>query len=181
MITCSAAATAVAAGKLIAYPTEAIYGLGCNPLDESAVEQLLQLKIRDRNKGLILVAHEWQQLERFVSVDDDAMLEKAQQSWPGPVTWVMPASLKCSALLTGGRDTVAVRVSSHEVVRELCKTCGHALVSTSANISGQMPFKDATEVETEFGDHIAGVVEGELGGLHNATSIFDIRTGVQLR
>jgi len=180
MLTCAQAAIAVAAGKLIAYPTEAIYGLGCNPLNENAVEQLLQLKIRERNKGLILVAHEWQQLEQFVSVDE-AMLEKAFQTWPGPVTWVIPASTRCSAVLTGARDTVAVRVSSHEVVSELCKACGHALVSTSANISGQMPFNNAAEIETEFGDHIAGVVGGDLGGLHNATSIFDIRTGVQLR
>lgn len=176
-----AAAEAVRAGNIIAYPTEAIYGLGCDPLNQSALSQLVELKSRDDNKGLILIANEWQQLAAFVELNDQSMLDRANNSWPGPVTWVMPASQLCSTLLTGGRDTIAVRVSAHPVVRELCEHCDQALVSTSANISGDPPLETAEDIQRVFSDRIAGVVMGELGGLKSATSIFDASTGVQLR
>lgn len=180
-LNCQQAAVAVSAGKIIAYPTEAIYGLGCDPDNELALDALLQLKIRDRNKGLILVANDWSQIEPYVGTVNEAKLATVMESWPGPVTWIMPASKKTSQLLTGGRDTLAVRISDHPVVRELCGCCNSALVSTSANISGQPPFLSASEIEQSFADTIAGVVQGELGGLQNATSIFDMETGVQLR
>jgi len=176
-----AAAKAINEGKLIAYPTEAIYGLGCDPLNQKALAHLLELKVRDSNKGLILIANDWQQLSTFVNLSDPSMLERANNSWPGPVTWIMPASTKCSTLLTGGRDTIAVRVSAHPVVRDLCSSCNSALVSTSANISGEPPLQSAEDIHRVFTHHIAGVLDGELGGLENATSIFDVRSGVQLR
>lgn len=175
------AAKAIHEGKVIAYPTEAIYGLGCDPLNLDALTHLLNLKSRDSNKGLILIASDWNQLAGYVDLDDPAMLERANNSWPGPVTWIMPASAKCSAVLTGGRETIAVRVSAHPVVRDLCSHCECALVSTSANISGEPPLLSTTDIVSVFSDQIAGVVDGELGGLKNATSIFDARSGVQLR
>lgn len=181
LLSCKAASAAIQSGKLIAYPTEAIYGLGCDPTNQSALQHLLDLKSRDTNKGLILVASNWQQIEPFVELIEDDILDRAQSNWPGPVTWIMPASSRCSALLTGGRTTIAVRVSAHDVVRDLCDQCGSALVSTSANISGLPPLKTPDDIVATFSDGIAGVVEGELGGLENATSIFDARTGVQLR
>lgn len=181
LLSFEAAATAIQSGGIIAYPTEAIYGLGCDPDNQTSLQRLLDLKARDSNKGLILVASSWEQLDPFVDLQDNAILARAQASWPGPVTWIMPASQRCTALLTGGRSTIAVRVSAHETVRTLCDQCGHALVSTSANISGEPPLHNPTDITTAFGAHIAGVVAGALGGLKNATSIFDASTGVQLR
>jgi len=105
----------------------------------------------------------------------------ANKSWPGPVTWIIPASSLCHPLLTGNRPTIAVRVSDHPVVRELCDGCGYALVSTSANISGEKPLADVAQITEAFAANIAGVVEGQLGGRENATSIFDASTGIQLR
>ncbi len=181
LLSCDAAARAIEAGRIIAYPTEAIYGLGCNPDNQTALQGVVDLKARASNKGLILVASQWSQLEPFVQPTDQSVLDTAMSSWPGPVTWIMPASDRCTALLTGSRDTIAVRISDHPVVRQLCDLCGYAIVSTSANMSGEQPLEDATAIQNAFGEKIAGVVEGELGGLQSATSIFDARTGAQLR
>lgn len=181
LLSCKTAAKAIHAGNLVAYPTEAIYGLGCDPDNQASLQKLLELKRRDTDKGLILIASDWPQLESFVELKDTATIERAKNSWPGPVTWIMPASKRCSALLTGGRTTIAVRVSAHPIVQELCNQCGHALVSTSANISGQNPLQTPDEIVNAFAPDLTGVVDGALGGLKNATSIFDATTGVQLR
>lgn len=181
LLSCTDAAVAIHAGFIVAYPTEAIYGLGCDPDNQTSLQKLLNLKRRDSDKGLILIGSSWQQLEPFVELTDPAILERAQNSWPGPVTWIMPASSRCTAILTGGRSTIAVRVSAHEVVQELCNQCGHALVSTSANLSGQDPLHTPDDITNAFSKEIAGTVTGALGGLKNATSIFDASTGVQLR
>lgn len=181
LLSCKAAAIAIHAGDLIAYPTEAIYGLGCDPDNQTSLQKLIDLKRRDSDKGLILIGSSWQQLEPFVELTDATVLDRAQNSWPGPVTWIMPASKRCTALLTGGRSTIAIRVSAHEVVQELCTQCDHALVSTSANLSGQTPLRTPDDIANAFSADIAGVVIGSLGGLKNATSIFDASTGVQLR
>jgi len=181
LLSCKAAAIAIHSGDLIAYPTEAIYGLGCDPDNQTSLQKLIDLKRRDSDKGLILIGSSWQQLEPFVELTDTAVLDRAQSSWPGPVTWIMPASKRCTALLTGDRSTIAVRVSAHEVVQELCNQCGHPLVSTSANVTGQTPLQSPNDIVNAFLSDIAGVVEGALGGLKHATSIFDASTGVQLR
>jgi len=180
-LNCISAAKAVKAGEIIAYPTEAIYGLGCDPANLLALQKLVDLKARSANKGLILVASNWEQLAPYVHVTEQSMLDTAMNSWPGPVTWIMSASDNCPALLTGNRDSIAVRISDHPVVRELCNCAQHALVSTSANISGELPLANAQEIEAVFAEKIAGVVDGSLGGLKSATSIFDARTGAQLR
>ncbi len=181
LLSCARAAGAIKAGEIIAYPTEAIYGLGCDPNNHQALAQLLKLKSRASNKGLILVASNRSQLDPFIDDQNPAILERANNSWPGPVTWIMPASKLCHPLLTGNRSTIAVRISAHPVVRDLCDACDHALVSTSANISGEIPLENAEDIANAFTTNIAGVVEGALGGLENATSIFDAITGVQLR
>jgi len=175
------AVEAIAKGQVIAYPTEAIYGLGCNPDNLQAVQSVLDLKVRDANKGLILIASRWEQLLPYVTQPDPTQLQKALDTWPGPVTWVLPAHPRLDALLTGGRSTIAVRVTDHPVVIELCNACNHPLISTSANISGQAPVNSGAEIANIFGDSIAGVVEGELGGLNSATSIYDMQTGAQIR
>jgi len=181
LLNCEQAANHIAAGELVAYPTEAIYGLGCDPRNESAIEQLIGLKDREQDKGLIVVASEWKQLDKLIATPSPEQRARAQESWPGPVTWIMSAHSSCSTLLTGGRPTIAVRISAHPVVRKLCEHCNSAVVSTSANISGQPPLESPEAIAEAFSGKIAGVVQGELGGLKHATSIFDAATGSQLR
>lgn len=170
------AVEALKCGGVIAYPTEAVWGLGCEPMNRHAVEQLLRLKRRDWRKGLILIASDFAQLEPYVTelpVDD---LKKALDTWPGPHTWVFPASRHVPALVTGGRVTVAVRVSAHPLVVDLCRAYGGAIVSTSANVSRRAPARSVIQVRRQFGDAVCQVA-GALGGLAKPTPIRDVTTG----
>lgn len=181
LLSSAQAAQHVAAGLIIAYPTEAVYGLGCDPKNSAAVDSVLDLKARDANKGFILIASSINQLSDYLRTPSAAQLQQLEAAWPGPVTFVVDANPNLPAQLTGGRNTLAVRVSSHPVVAELCNQCGHPLISTSANISGTQALTDACAVMEAFGDNIAGVVEGSLGTLDAPTPIFSLASGEQLR
>lgn len=175
------AADVIHDGGIVAYPTEAVYGLGCDPRDEHAVRRLLALKQRPEDKGLILIAADIAQLTPWLGPLDADSRRRCEASWPGAATWVVPARADTSALLTGGRDTLAVRVTAHPVAAALCRTCGHALVSTSANRSGAPPLRNAQAVEEAFGADVELVLAGEVGGAARPTPIRDARTGAVLR
>ncbi|TZF84258.1 L-threonylcarbamoyladenylate synthase, partial [Cognatilysobacter lacus] len=122
-------ATAVAVlirGGVLAYPTEAVWGLGCIPFDGEAVHRLLAIKRRPVGKGLILVGSDAAQFDAVVdwSALDARALGRVRASWPGPNTWVLPARTSAPAWITGGRDDIAVRVSAHPVVAALCSRLG---------------------------------------------------------
>ncbi|RLA24971.1 MAG: tRNA threonylcarbamoyladenosine biosynthesis protein RimN, partial [Gammaproteobacteria bacterium] len=127
------ASRALQQGKLIAYPTEAVYGLGCDPLNEAAVMSLLSIKQRPAHKGLILVASDFSQLQPFINPSQE-MLQRIIPTWPGPITWVIPVQSWVPTYLKGTHHSIAVRVSAHPLVRQLCASYGGAIVSTSANI-----------------------------------------------
>src|SRR4051812_15534880 len=121
------AAAAVRAGGVVAYPTEAVYGLGCNPLEHRAVERIFALKGRDPAKGLILIASRMEQLSPFMATLPADVAQKLKASWPGPVTWVVPAAQALPFWLSGGRSTLAVRVTAHPIAAALCESAGMAL------------------------------------------------------
>lgn len=168
-------------GNIIAYPTEAVYGLGCDPDNLEAVSKLLQLKQRPKNKGLILVAAEYAQLMPYLQPLANDIREKIFASWPGPVTWLIPVKPQVSELLCGEHSSLAVRVSAHPVVRELCLQFGKALVSTSANLAGHEPARTATEVQQQFGDKIACIVDGETNPDAKPSEIRDAITNKIIR
>lgn len=171
-------------GGVVAYPTEAVYGLGCDPARLDAVERVVALKGRAPEKGFILVAADVAQLTRWIAPLDAAARERVDAVWPGPVTFVVPAAADVPPLLTGGRATIACRVSAHPTVRALCEASGRALVSTSANRSGDPPLVDAAGVAHAFGigsDGVDGIVIGALGGLDRPTAIVDLASGTRLR
>ncbi len=168
-------------GGVIAYPTEGVYGLGCRPTNLDAIERLLRIKRRSWRKGLLLIAASLEQLAPFVTIPDDGLREEILASWPGPVTWVLPARAEAPALLTGGRNTLAVRVTDHAVSRALCLQAGTPLISTSANRAGGPPLLSARAVRRALGDDIDYVLAGALGGLERPTAIRDGLTGAYLR
>ena len=168
-------------GGVIAYPTEAVFGLGCDPGREAAVKRILAIKSRDAAKGLILIASRIEQLLPFLAPLTDEVRNKLQASWPGPVTWVVPAAPNTSAWLSGGRDTLAVRVTAHPVARQLCEITGRALVSTSATQSDRAPARSALQVRLRLRNKIDYIVPGAVGGLSKPTEIRDVRTGRVLR
>jgi len=177
----TAVKAALASDGVIAYPTEAVFGLGCNPRSDVALNRILEMKGRKAHKGFILIAANQAQLAPFVAPLSSQWQAKLDAAWPGPVTFIVPASANASKLLTGGRETLAVRVSAHPQVIELCTAVGHALVSTSANYSGRQALRSSIEVRQEFTSSIDVVVDGNVGTLDAPTRIIDIRTGQQLR
>lgn len=176
----SQAVDSLLAGEVIAYPTEAVYGLGCDPFNLKAVEKLFHVKQRPFEKGVILVAASIEQVLPYVELIGMDWEQSVRESWPGPVTWVLPAKDNVPEWITGGRNTVAIRVSAHPVVQALCTAFGQPVVSTSANISSQTPAMSCEEIFAIFKDQVL-CVAGALGQLDKPTQIRDAQTGQVLR
>ena len=170
-----AAKQAFREGQLLAYPTEAVFGLGCDPRNENAVKKLLAAKQRPQEKGLILLAADYSQLVAFV---DDSKIPQDKRfavfsHWPGPVTLLLPAAATVPEYLRGAHNQIAVRVTAHEPARQLCRALGSAIVSTSANISGQPALIEADAVREVFGDQIDWVMDAPTGGASRPSRIID--------
>ncbi len=169
-------------GGVIAYPTEAVFGLGCNPHDEMALQRIIDIKGREAHKGFILIASSQAQLAEFIKPVNATQQAQLDQHWPGPVTFVVPVKSDWgNTLLTGYRETLAVRVSSHPDVVTLCEHYGGAIVSTSANRSGDEALRDFAAVTDELGSQLDCVVEGAVGELAEPTRIYDLASGERLR
>ncbi len=170
-------------GEVIAYPTEAVYGLGCDPDNQQAVTKLLAIKQRPVSKGLILIAANYSQLLPFVA-DKAIPQERRYQifsSWPGHVTWVLPASSSAPAWLTGDHKSIAVRVSAHPIVHQLCQTYGKPIVSTSANLAGESAITDYQQLLATLGLKLGAIVDGALGSAASPSQIRDAITGEIIR
>ena len=174
------AAHALRDGAVVAYPTEAVYGLGCDPLNRDAVYRLLAIKQRPVAKGLILIAADPAQLRPFVEPATAEIQQRLDTTWPGPVTWLLPARPETPRWLRGRHDSIAVRVTAHPLAAALCTAFGGPLVSTSANTSGHPPARTALQVRLRCPgiDHI---VCGATGGAARPSSIRDALTGRELR
>ncbi len=170
---------ALTQGELIAYPTEAVWGLGCDPFNEQAVLNLLALKQRSVSKGLIVIGSSWEQLRALTADISPEQLNIVLASWPGPSTWVFPIA-SVPSWLSGDHPSIALRVTAHPIAKALCEAFG-PLVSTSANLAGQSPALTKDDVEAQFGAQIGLLVSGALGGLTRPTPIRDALTGQVLR
>ncbi len=123
-------------GGVIVYPTEAVWGVGCDPQNHKAVMRLLAMKNREWQKGLILIAAHIEQVEPYIDMPSRMAWRRATATWPGASTWVFPATDYCPMWISGERSTVAVRVTAHPLAARLCDEFGGAIVSTSANRAG---------------------------------------------
>lgn len=182
LLTIKAAAKLITEGGVLAYPTEAVYGLGCDPLNEDAFQQLLRLKQRPLEKGVILIASSIAQIEPFVTLHNQAWTEKVLASWQvlnQPVTWVLPATDNVPEWITGGRNTVAVRVTQHPDVMALCNQLNFPIVSTSANLSGEDPVTTMEACCKAF--PALAIMQGNLMGISAPSQIWDAQTQKRLR
>jgi len=168
-------------GAIIAYPTESVYGLGCDPLNGDAVERLLSLKQRRMEKGVILISDSFERLRPFVGDLPAETLREVLSQWPGAITWLLPAAAGVPAWLTGRHRTLAMRVTAHPVAAALCRAAGMPLVSTSANISGRPPARNPLQVRLRCGTGLDMVIHGETGGLGRPTPIRDALSGRTVR
>lgn len=170
-------------GGVIAYPTEAVWGLGCDPAQEAAVLRLLEIKRRPVDKGVIVVASGIEVLRDWVDLDalEPARRDEVLTSWPGPHTWILPITKRAPRWVTGTHDGLAVRISAHPVVAALCGAWGAPLVSTSANLAGEPPARSREALDPALLATLDGVLAGDVGGLAQPTPIRDARTGQSLR
>lgn len=163
-------------GGLIAYPTEGVWGLGCDPGNQEALQRLIALKGRSADKGLILIAGHIDQVEPYLAGIDPEQRRQLEATWPGPVTWLVPDRGRAPRAVVGQHPTVAIRVSDHPLVQALCAAFGRPIVSTSANPSGQPAAMSAEQVRAWFGGQLGAVVEGALGGRDRPSQIRDLAT-----
>ncbi len=165
----------------MAYPTEGVFGLGCDPNNDAAIHALLELKNRSIDRGFILIAANQPQLQPYIGNLSDDVAAKLKNTWPGPVTWILPCSENASSAITGGNPTIATRVTDHVIAAALCDACNSAIISTSANISGEPACTNAKAVVSVFGSMLAYILDHPVGNLAGPTPIFDGLTGNQLR
>jgi len=170
-------------GGIIACPTEAVWGLGCDPSNEQAVTRLLALKQRRLEKGLILVAADLAQLDGWAQLDalPSERRRAVLATWPGPQTWVLPTGPRAQHWIIGAHLGIAIRISAHPVMQELCRAFSGPLVSTSANLSGESPPRQYEDINPRLLAQIDALVEGHAGDLRQPTSIRDAASGCLLR
>lgn len=174
------AARIVRAGGVIAYPTETVYGLGCDPFNEAAVTRLLAVKRRPVEKGLILVAADVDQLSGLVTLSDTDR-RTLENVWPAPVTYLLPVSPAIPAWIRGRFDTVAVRVSAHPLARALAAALGTPVVSTSANRAGRPAARNRFQVARQLGAELDFIVTGEADPRGRPSTIIDLQSGRTVR
>jgi len=168
-------------GGVIAYPTEAVFGLGCNPLNGTAVHRLLELKQRPIHKGLIIIAAELSQLQPYIIEPEPDQLQTLEQSWPGASTWLVPARPEVPYWLRGKHATIAVRVTAHPVAASLCREFGGAIVSTSANPASHPAARDALSVHHYFNGQLEYVLHGKVDKNKKPTEIRNLTDGKIIR
>lgn len=177
------AADAMREGGVVAYPTEGVYGLGCDPRNQAAFEHLFALKQRPPTQGVLLIGADFGQIEPWIDLDvvPADVLAMIHATWPGPHTWIFPRAANVPPWVAGDHAGIALRVTAHAPAAELCRAFGGAVVSTSANPHGQPSAMDAATVAGYFPEGLAAIVDAPLGGLDRPTSIRDALTGAIIR
>ncbi|WP_109124344.1 Sua5/YciO/YrdC/YwlC family protein [Dyella sp. C11] len=178
-----AAAALLREGGVLAYPTEAVYGLGCDPHNRDAFERLFALKQRPPTQGVLLIASEFAQVERYIDLDavPPEVLAQVRESWPGPHTWIFPRSAAVPDWVAGAHAGIALRVTAHEPAAALCRAYGAALVSTSANPHGEPPARSADVAAGYFGAALDGLLDAPVGEQLRPTTIRDALSGAIIR
>jgi L-threonylcarbamoyladenylate synthase len=177
----TAAVNTLKSGGVIAYPTESCFGLGCDPKNPIAIEKVISIKSRSANKGLILIAASLEQAKEYIELDDSDLMSEILESWPGPNTWLLPAKSFVEPSLKGEFPLLAIRVTNHPIAKALCQQFGGAIVSTSANTTGQESMKTSEEITQVFADQVDTVVAGLIGEDAKPSTIRDGLTGEILR
>ena len=166
-------------GGVIAYPTESCYGLGCDPRNARAVQKLLRLKRRPKHKGLLIVAADLPQVQRFIQPPSATQVATLDAHWPGPYTFLFPVSARAPKAVSGRHRSLGIRVSAHPTVAALTAALG-PLTSSSANIAGARPAKTAAAAQRVFGGAVR-LIPGRIGKRKSPSRIIDLLSGKTLR
>ena len=188
MITTSVAeaATCLTQGKVLAYPTEAVWGLGCDPFNEQAFLEILRLKQRPIEKGVILLASQISQVEPLLKNLEPSIRDQIITSWTHrtptdrATTWLLPADEHIPLWIKGDHPKVAVRVTTHPLCIALCNAFNGFIVSTSANPAGLSPARSLQDANQYFGADL-NYLNGDLGLSSEPSKILDAETGEVIR
>ncbi|CAC9590691.1 Threonylcarbamoyl-AMP synthase (EC 2.7.7.87) [uncultured Gammaproteobacteria bacterium] len=170
------AANVLSSGGVISLPTDTIQGLSCLLFNHSLM-RLIELKQRSTHKGLILIASNIKHVEAYV---EDTELLKQIKPTDMPTTYIIKANKNTPSLLLGGHDTVAIRLTNNQLIKDLCKITNSALVSTSANISGQKIAQSALKLRVYFKDQLDYII-APVKTDANPSAIINLHTGERLR
>ncbi len=168
-------------GGVIAYATEAVFGLGCDPANGEAVKRLLQLKQRKPEKGLILIAAAFEQIEPYILPLNAKARKRLDKTWPGPVTWLLPVRPEVPHWITGGQKKIAVRITAHPQASALCTAFEGALISTSANRHQQQAARSVMQVRRIFTNQLDYILPGQVGEQNNPSEIRDAESNKVIR
>lgn len=174
------AAQVCRSGGIIAYPTESVYGLGCDPLNESGVHHILELKQRRVEKGLILLADSLHKLLPYMDISPRQQQQLLVQQ-EKPTTWLVAASELVPAWIRGAHAKVAVRITHHRVAAELCSLLPYPIVSTSANPAGKPPARTALRVRQYFPGQIDAIISASVDLRSKPSVIQDLDSGAVIR
>ncbi len=169
---------AVEKGAVIAYPTDTIWGLGCHPMCAPAAIDIINIKQRGLEKGLILLSPELDYCKPYISEDiPKQSIRRLEKLYSYPVTWLVPASPQCPAWLTGDSDTIAIRISNHPFIVSICSAMHSPIVSTSANRRGKPSVRNALQARRKFSADLDHVVTGFSTGAGSASEIKSLESG----
>jgi len=166
------AAQIVKKGGVIVYPTDTVYGLGCNPFNENAVKRLLKIK-GERTKPLPILASNIKEIKKIVQTTKKT-IELVKKFWPGPLTVVLPQKSSLPNTVTCNLGSVAVRVPNHQVALELIRLSGGLLVGTSANKSGKKPSRTALDAAEQIGGEVDIILDGGPAPIGASSTVIDL-------
>lgn len=175
------AVTHIEQGGVIAYPTEGVFGLGCDPLNNAACDRLRRLKSRPASQGLIVIASDWEQVSSWIGPCQPTIIERCLASWPGAITWLLPASESAPYTITGDSDKIAIRLTAHPEAKQLCLAFEGAISSTSANNRGEPALTSYQDVMAHYQDQLDYIVDGQTGTLQGPTPIWDAMSNQPIR
>jgi L-threonylcarbamoyladenylate synthase len=175
-------AKAILSGAVIAYPTDTVWGLGCHPLNYHSVQRILVIKKRPVDKGVILVTPDLSYVRPYLSdhLSSSSLKELSAPLIP-PTTWLVPTHPDCPAWLRGNHSTLAIRITNHAFVREICEATRSPIVSTSANRSGKTTIRNSLQARIQFGSEVDAIITGYSTGGHKASRIQSLDSGQKLR
>jgi len=166
-------ASVVSSGGIVVYPTDTIYGIGCDPYNDVSVQKIFKIKARNKKKPLPILAGRLEDVEKIVSLGKIGRV-LARMYWPGPLTIVSPLKdNNISAQLTAGKRSIGVRIPNNKCILQLLKHCRY-LAGTSANISGENPLKSASEVMSSSLHHFDALLDGGTVDKGIESTIVDI-------
>jgi L-threonylcarbamoyladenylate synthase len=176
----SETARIIQAGGVIAFRTDTFYGLGADPRNRAAVKKIFELKGREEGKPILLLISDRDRVSDFISAPSAVFNRLADHFWPGPLTLIGKALLEIPTELTGGTETIGLRLPKDIRVRDLVRACGGALTATSANPSERPAARSAAAVQEYFGDQLDLIVDDGEVDVFAASTVVDA-TGEQIR